>query len=230
VVIVSRFIINYEVYDYNQTFIIPISVIGGLTFLFIFMLILEIRRIGAQKHIRSAEELYQEKYGTEKKEEGDPLTEDIARTLNNLGATRMEIVRGTFPKFTFSFPVDHRFDTYQRITVLVEREGVYQVSAELKYEFPAYLSIRKREIVELEERMFSTKKLFSQTYLVSSDDPKFTERILEETLIDEVISEQEAYIDQISIHGNNFTAKLTNYKSIELLFILLSTILETYTR
>ena len=66
--------------------------------------------------------------------------------------------------------------------------------------------------------------------MVSSDDPKFANKILEETMIDEVISEQEAHIDQISVHGNNFTATLTNYESLELLFILLSTIMETYTR
>ncbi|MCG3222555.1 MAG: hypothetical protein H7641_14335 [Candidatus Heimdallarchaeota archaeon] len=229
VVTASRFIIDYSEYDYQQAFIIPIAILGGLTLLFIFMLILEIRRIGAQKHIKTAEERYHEKYGFEEKVEDDPLTISISDTLKNLGAIRIEITKGTFPKFTFSFPVDHKFDSYQRISLLIERENIYQVSAELKYEFPAYLSIRKREVVELEERMFSTKKLFSQTYMVSSDDPKFAEKILEETLIDEVISEQEAYIDQISVHGSNFTAILTNYESIELLFILLSTILETYT-
>ncbi|NPD89525.1 MAG: hypothetical protein HGN29_12470 [Asgard group archaeon] len=229
VVTASRFIIDYSVYNYQQAFIIPIAVLGGLTVLFIFMLILEIRRIGAQKHIKSAEERYHEKYGFEEIEE-DPLAAKISNTLTNMGAIRIEITKGTFPRFVFSFPVDHKFDSYQRISLLMERENLYQVSAELKFEFPAYLSIRKREIVELEERMFSTKKLFSQTYMVSSDDPKFAERILEETLIDEVISEQEAFIDQISVHGNNFTAIISSYESIELLFILLSTIMETYTR
>ena len=230
VVTASRFIIDYETYNYQQTFIIPIAVLGGLTLLFIFMLILEIKRIGSQKHIKTAEERYHEKYGVEEKEEDNLLTTNISETLKNMGAVRIEITKGTFPKFVFSFPIDHKFDSYQRISLVMERENLYQVSAELKFEFPAYLSIRKREVVELEERMFSTKKLFSQTYMVSSDDPKFADRILEETMIDEIISEKEAYIDQISVHGSNFTAILTNYESIELLFILLSTIMETYTR
>ena len=91
VVIVSRLIINYEVYDYNQTFIIPISIVGGLTFIYIFMLILEIRRIGAQKHIKTAEELYQEKYGVDEKEKEDPLTEDILNTLKNLGVLEWKL-------------------------------------------------------------------------------------------------------------------------------------------
>ncbi len=229
VVIASRFIIDYTKYDYQQAFIIPIAVLGGLTLLYIFMLILEIRRIGAQKHIKTAEERYHEKYDIEEKDD-DPLTTDISNTLKNLGAIRIEITKGTYPKFIFSFPVDHKFDSYQRITLLVERENLYQVSAELKFEFPAYLSIRKREVVELEERMFSTKKSFSQTYMVSSDNPKFADKVLEETMIDEVISEKEAHIDQISIHGNNFTATLSSYESIELFFILLSTIMQTYTR
>ena len=230
VVTVSRFIIDYNVYDYNQAFLLPIGVLAGLTFLFIFLLIIEIRRIGATRHIQTAEEVYLEKYGSEEITEEDPLTTSITNTLRNVGATIIDVTKGVFPKFLFSFPIDHKFDSYQRISLVVEREHLYQISAELKYEFPAYLSIRKREVVELEERMFSTKRLFSQTYMISSDDPKFAEKILEETMIDEVVSEKEAYIDQISIHGSNFTATLSNYETIELLFILLSTIMETYTR
>jgi hypothetical protein len=230
IVISSRFIIDYEIYDYQQTFIIPISLIGGITFLYIFMLILEIRRLGAERHIKTAEEVYLEKYGSDEKVEDDPLTIKISNTIRNLGATIIDVTRGAFPKFVFSFPIDHKFDTYQRLSLVVERENIYQINAELKYEFPAYLNIRKKEIMELEERMFSTKKLFSQTYMVSSDDPEFANKILEETMIDEVVSEKEAHIDQISVHGNNFTATLSNYESLELLFILLSTIMETYTR
>ncbi|MHA1954143.1 MAG: hypothetical protein ACW96U_09395 [Candidatus Heimdallarchaeaceae archaeon] len=230
IVAILRLIIDYSLYGYQLTFIIPVAVLAGLTLLFVFRFILEIRRIGDERHISSAEEIYQEKYSSKEKDEDDPLTAKISDSLKNIGAIRIEVSKGAFPKFVFSFPIDHKFDSYQRITLLMEKENSFQVSGELKHEFPAYLNIRKREIVEYDERMFSTKKSFSQTFMVSSDDPKLADKIIEETLIDEVISEKEAQIDQISIHGNNFSSVLLNYESVNLLFILLSTIMETYTR
>jgi len=80
------------------------------------------------------------------------------------------------------------------------------------------------------DHKFDSLQPFLERYLVASNDEKFTKRILDETLIDEVVSEKEAHLEQISVHGNTLTATLSSIESVELFFILMSTIMNTYTR
>jgi hypothetical protein len=187
------------------------------------------RKIVTEDYIETPQEQYESKYGDEIFVERDPKIIEIMRYLENMGATKIEDTYGVVPKITFVFPVGHEYDSYQNIILVLEKEEEIQLNAELKHEIPFYFNIRRKQIVE-DEGTIRKKRTFFQTYVIDSNDPKFADKILEETLIDEVISEHEAQIDLISVHKKSLTATITSTDSIELLFILLTTILVTYSK
>lgn len=202
------------------------------TLYYIYKLIKEIRHNARTKNIETAEEVFQKKYGDEFEIEKSPALTKLIGILEELGVVRIKQIHSHLPKVEFYFPPDHKFDSYQKITMVIEKEKEIKLNAEIKYEFPSFFSIRKREEIEIKKKKRKKKEIqpFFEKYLVSSNDEKFTNRILEETLIDEVVSEKEAHLEQISVHGNTLTAILSNIESVELFFILMSTIMNTYTR
>ncbi len=176
--------------------------------------------------------MFQEKYGDELEIQKSPVLAQLVAYLEEIGAVKIVQTHGYMPKVEFFFPSDHKFDSYQKITMIIEKENELILNAEIKYEFPSFFSIRKREEIEIKKKKRKPKETqpFFEKYLVTSNDEKFTSRIIEETLIDEVVSEKEAHLEQISVHGNTLTAALSSIESIELFFILMSTIMNTYTR
>ncbi|MCG3216300.1 MAG: hypothetical protein KAS63_06250 [Candidatus Heimdallarchaeota archaeon] len=222
-----RYWLEMELYNYNLIFVLPVVALSVLTIVFIFKLYREMRKIVIEDHIETAEEVYERKYGDFLELKKDEGVIEILNYLESIGATRIKDTHGTVSKITFSFPIGHKYDSYQNIVLVLEKDGEINLSAELKHELPIYFNIMKKEV---KEDISRKKKTFSQTYIVNSDNPEFADKILEDTLIDEVISEHESHIDLISVHGKTLSATLTQINSIELLFILLTTILVTYSR
>jgi hypothetical protein len=198
----------------------------------IYKLVKEIRNIARSKNIVTAEEVFEKKYGDEFEIQKSPILVQLVDNLEKIGAVKIVQTHRYMPKVEFFFPPDHKFDSYQKITMIIEKENEIKLNAEIKYEFPSFFSIRKREQKETGKKRRKAKEIqpFFERYQVTSDDEKFTKKILDETLIDEVVSEKEAHLEQISVHGKTLTATLSKIDSVELFFILLSTIMDSYTR
>lgn len=217
-------------------FVILIFIVLGFfavyTLYSIYKLIKEIRYDARTKNIETAEEVFQKKYGDEFEIKKSPILVKLVGVLEELGAVKIVQTHSYIPKVEFFFPPDHKFDSYQKISMIIENEDEIKLNAEIKYEFPYFFSIRKREEIEVKKKKTKSKEIqpFFEKYLVTSNDDKFTKRILEETLIDEVVAEKEAHLEQISVHGKTLTATLSSIESIELFFILMTTIMNTYTR